>query len=111
MRIPLLVGANPKAVVQGPTVPVSSGRWRVVMAGVVNSRIHLYHNSPNRAFEAIDGWEFDVIDTPEKMFTKVTEKGTEHAISVYLERIGEPHSSQSDRQVAPPYRGGQHRPT
>lgn len=88
MRIALLIGANPKFVKHGPRVPVEAGKWGVVIDGLSNSRISIYHNSPNRAFNTFDGHVFSLEDNS-VLEVRIVEAGSEHSISVYLESINE----------------------
>ena len=85
MRIPLLLHATPRRGLKGPTVPVMSGKWRVI-SDLGDTIAHIQYNSPH-GFNIVHGQEFE-LETGEDLHVIIGEAGSEDSVSVYIEEIG-----------------------
>lgn len=86
MRIPLLLHATPRRGLKGPTIPVVSGKWRVI-SDLGDSIAHIQYNSPQPSgVNVVNGCEFE-LEYGVDMSVIIGEVGKEESISIYIEEI------------------------
>jgi hypothetical protein len=83
MRFPLLIGARPRFVKQGPTVPLGEGKW-FITADHRDSRIAVCHAFSSKPFALLNGKPLEMLG-PVKIFIMILAIGTEDEINAYAE--------------------------
>ncbi len=86
MKLPLLVGARPRAEVRGPVVNLSKGQWRVTVKDLVDTILRFYCHSPFSSVEIVHGHGSESIFIgPCRVWVTIEKVGTEDNIHVYAE--------------------------
>ncbi len=88
MRTPILLGASPKTATTSAWVPVRYKNWRLVVEGLIDTELTLYHQVPETGEEhfitCIEGGTFT---GPLLVRMEIQKIGTENTISVFAEEI------------------------
>jgi len=82
MEIPILLGANPKTANPSTWIPIRFDRWQVRVEGLVDSKLTLYSNEPNKGPVNIRR-NGEVLMGPCQVRVGFEYRGTEKVISVF----------------------------
>jgi hypothetical protein len=79
MRVPLLLVANPRHVLSGPTVFLRTGKWRIIEEGITTTEFVVLSSTPPDFDNTISG--------PCNVHIEIKNPGDETSISIYAELI------------------------
>jgi len=83
--MPLLLNAIPKRGLVGPTVPVSSGKWRVT-TDIKDSIAHIQCDSPLGGLNVVNDMIMDIKESS-LYRVRITEVGSEKSVSVFIKEV------------------------
>ncbi len=83
MRIPILLGANPKTANPSAWIPVRFDSWLVKVEGLVDSRLVLHFNQPFAKIIDLTKMNREAFHGPCQVKVEFIERGIEKSITVF----------------------------
>ena len=86
MRFPLILGADPKRLREGPLIPLGAGEWDIRMEQHVDSEVHICcANRMDLLPTLLDGSPVKV-QGPMVVYIQISKPGTEKFLNVFAEQ-------------------------
>ena len=86
MRIPILLGANPRIADPSVWVPIRFDSWLVKVEGLIDSKLTLHFNQPFAEIIDLSKMNGEAFHGPCQVRIQFDERGTEKAITVFAVR-------------------------